>query len=337
MLIFIDESGNFIVPNRPNRVSAVVALVIPETFARKLFTRFRKLVKTWNLPDGEVKGRSLNEDQMAQALKLFRKFDVIAFACAVDMGLHNEAGITAHKETQAQKIRNATLRDCPSQLCAEFLELAQRTQNIPNQLFSQLTIFNELVHRVIGNASMYYSQRIPKTLGRFKWIIDAKENGVPTPYESLWQDIVMPSLQFKSLKDPFNQLDEGDYSAFKRFFREANEPPQHILQHVDWEPGENFLSIDIKGILNEDLIFGDSARFTGLQMVDIIASAITRACNNTLQEQGWKDVGRLILKGRSQYSVSMHSLHSLDPRASYPYQEILKTINANSKRMFPRR
>ena len=96
MYIFIDEAGTFQIPSRPNLVSGVAALVVPEAFAGTLFRKFRKLKRLWRAGKKEIKGSELNEDQVTAVLSLVRRFDVLLFAVCLDLGLHTEAGILAH-------------------------------------------------------------------------------------------------------------------------------------------------------------------------------------------------------------------------------------------------
>src|SRR6266545_1972437 len=94
MYVFIDEAGGFQVPTRPNQVSCVAALVIPETFARTLFRKVRRDLGWWRVGDREVKGSQLDERRMAELVRVVRRFDVLLIGVAIDMGLHTEAGLS---------------------------------------------------------------------------------------------------------------------------------------------------------------------------------------------------------------------------------------------------
>src|SRR6185312_3083517 len=107
MYIFIDEAGGFQVTSRRNQVSCVAALLVPESLLRRLFRRFRGVVRPWRVGEQEVKGSQLDERQMAEMIGAVRRFDVILLSVAVDMGLHTEAGVSLHKQQQVEKIRAA--------------------------------------------------------------------------------------------------------------------------------------------------------------------------------------------------------------------------------------
>jgi hypothetical protein len=77
-------------------------------------------------------------------------------------------------------------------------------------------LLTEVVSRIMRLATLYYAQRIPSTLGRFVWRVDAKDKA-PTNHERLWAEIVKPLLQTMSLQSPQLTLIGADYSACERF------------------------------------------------------------------------------------------------------------------------
>src|SRR5450755_1535772 len=92
------------------------------------------------------------------------------------------------------------------------------------QLYAQFVLLTTLVQSVLESATLYCVQRTPRTLGSFTWRIDAKDTQV-TPYEKLWQQMVGPMLEYRSLSAPLCQLEGADYSAFNRYCGEAPKPP----------------------------------------------------------------------------------------------------------------
>jgi hypothetical protein len=60
-----------------------------------------------------------------------------------------------------------------------------------SQLYVQAAALTQLVQHVLHASTLYYAQRIPKTIGSFKWRVDAKDI-VVTNYEKLWREIVGP-------------------------------------------------------------------------------------------------------------------------------------------------
>jgi hypothetical protein len=319
----------------------MAALVVPEPFAATLFRKFREVIRPWKHQAKEVKGSKLDEQQMATVFKLLRRFDVLAFAVCVDMGLHTEAGIESHKNGQADVFQKKVTEVKYPKMKHSLEDLAARIRALPNQLYVQSVVLSDLVSEVFKASTLYYAQRIPATLGSFKWRVDAKDRRT-TEYEKLWVKIVLPIFQTESLQKPLLRLKGADYSAFGKFLKTAPEPPAHLKDHI---PGERasrsmpFEYADVREILTDDLKFHASERYTGLQLVDIVASAIRRACNQTLQRPGWEGVCRLIVqRERSKNSLRFISLRELDlpPGYALPYEDVIKKCDLDCKQMLTR-
>lgn len=230
--MFIDEAGGFQTSPIRSRVSAVAALLVPESVARGLFRRFRRLSRPWKRGKPEVKGSQLDEAQAAQVIAAVRRYDVLLVAVAIDMAMHSASAVQAHKVGQAAKIRASKLPGMPKHRLDEFEARAARTEALPDQLYVQSVLLTTLVDAVVRVGSLYYVQRIPKTLGNFAWRIDEKDPKKITTYEALWQEVVRPYLQTISLSKPHMYLDEADYSWFDRYARTEPEAPAHLRKHL---------------------------------------------------------------------------------------------------------
>lgn len=335
MLIFIDESGVFQIPrNRPNRVSCISALVIPEKVASTLLRQSRRLIRSWNLP-GEPKGSQLNEQQMSEVFQLLNQFDATIFATAIDMGLHTEGPITQHKEQQANLIATIPLETHPN--VRQWLETrAANMRTMPNQLYVQATLLNMLVEDIFRHGSLYYVQRDPSTLYPFSWRIDAKHDS-RTIYEMLWTDMVGPYMQSVSLSKPMLQLEGADYSRLELYARTEERPPDYLAPHAKtWAEGKPFRYFVMNDLLTKKLKFSNSAKYTGLQLVDFIASAISRACNGNLQEPGWIQLGNnLIQTGKRSTSLHFFAFPGVQLRQKVPYASTVNKLSARRKNMIP--
>jgi hypothetical protein len=328
--IFIDETGAFQVPTRPHQLSCVAAVVVPEGVVRTLFCKFRKLAKSWRT-SGEVKGSQLNESQMDDVVRLVRRFDILLMVVAIDMGLHSDAGVSSHREAQAAKIRSRILTDTPTHVRDRLENFAGRVTSLSNPLYVQSVLLTTLVDSVLRHGTLYYSQRIPSTLGSFVWRIDRKDL-LPTKYELLWRELVAPFLQSGSLSAPLLELTVGDYSAFAKFRGTLPEVPEYLRPGVsDAERPFDYLDIDA---LLGDLKFCDSRQSTGVQLVDILAAGVRRACNGALQKAGWKGLGRLMPSPeRGENCVRFLALENVVAPSSFPYQEVVSRWNRDTKSM----
>jgi len=96
MRIFIDESGSF-TGFHAGSVGAVGALAIPDgkqAFIEKKYAKIRRRLPRLK---GEVKGRLLNEKQVAEIVSLIARNAAIFEVTILDLGLHTAEGVAAYK------------------------------------------------------------------------------------------------------------------------------------------------------------------------------------------------------------------------------------------------
>jgi hypothetical protein len=153
-----------------------------------------------------------------------------------------------------------------------------------------------------------------------------------TTSENLWRQVVGPALQTFSLSSPLPQIVEADYSWFERFTGSMDEAPAHLKPHVAGL-NEQFSCVDIDSVMG-DLRFVASHRLTGIQLVDVLASAVRRACNGTLQRAGWQGLGRLMPQAeRGRDCVRFAALEDC-PNPKSSYDQAVKSWTREAKRMF---
>jgi hypothetical protein len=153
---------------------------------------------------------------------------------------------------------------------------------------------------------------MPKELGAFNWVIDAKDSNVnKTSYEELWSTLLMPILQTN-----FNlgQFEDGDYSYFSKYdvaFEDMSDFQKSLRSK------NSIGATDLKKLISESLSFDDSSSIIGLQLVDIIASAFNRAMNGNLKPKGWRHLGTLmgqepsmlLFESSNETDIEMHQRH----------------------------
>jgi hypothetical protein len=142
---------------------------------------------------------------------------------------------------------------------------------MPPQLYAQSVATFDLLARVIDHATMFYSQRRPKELAVFHWVVDGKELGRVTDWEDWWSYTVMPMLQSKSIREPMSMFAEGDYSHFARFTTKVGD---HLKPRID-NPSDDDAT-DIKLLMTESFRFSSDPEF-GLEMVDVLTNDTRRA------------------------------------------------------------
>jgi len=214
-------------------------------------------------------------------------------------------------------------------MVAECNRLKTEIEKLPNQLFVQMFLTLDLLARVLQKGTLYFVQRIPEELGSFNWVVDAKgSSDKATEYEKLWTTLMMPILQDNYSMDALEGADYSHYARFDRDEKELTDFQRSRLAHR----GPNIKVSDLDKIMNESFSFSNSHDSDGVQLVDILASAFTRAMNGNLKPKGWRNLGRL--------TVQVPSMGFLDgaggaplPQMSTRHKEVLKRIGSRRKLM----
>ena len=304
MHIFIDESGAFIPPpaGRP-KVSAVIAMVVPSELREELCRRFGELRDSWGRGDDEVKGSAATASEVSQVIDLLRGYDtVFAEGCIIDTGKHTAEEVRALRESQADMVEAAVTPQHHPTLRDEVAALAERIRRLPEQLLLQMFPMILTIERVIRSAVIFYALRMPRELGEFHWVVDAKDQKV-TDFEDLWTTLMTPFLHSIFLRTPVDLIETGDYSHYGRFNADVESLPSQLNTML--KPEGDPTPTDLKLVMRESFEFHSSRHDNCLQIVDILASALTRALNESLGYDGWGDLGRLFIRRRDAHSVRM--------------------------------
>jgi hypothetical protein len=303
--IYIDEAGNFLAPrSRPWSFSLILALVIPSSLERELFHEFLLLRDSWPNQAIEIKGSSLNEAQAGEVIKLLMGYDVIVEFMALDMATHPNAVVSDFKDRQANKMTSNLTREHDPEIVQEATVLATEIRNMANQLFLQSFLTIKVIIETIQTSTLYYALRKPEELGEICWTIDRK-NRTMTQMEKLWTTLILPVSEGHYARTPLVYVVEADYSHFARYEVDTS-LDKDMASHAEWmqntyggpakRVGPGSRVVDAKRLLTEQRTFEDSRKSLGLQLADMLASILRRALNDSLQYEGWKDFGRLLVR-----------------------------------------
>jgi len=176
----------------------------------------------------------------------------------------------------------------------------------------------------------YFVLRSPKELGAFRWVVDAKDIG-ETKYERLWRQLVLPLMQSRSVAEPLSTLEGSDYSAFDRFCITKSDLPEHLKSY-----SKGYGGVNMKLLLEEDFTLGDSKSDPALRLVDVLASAFTRALNGQLRLEGCERLGTLMIARRPR-TVKMARLSNEGAAVSVlvPYADIVDVFEATARSVWP--
>lgn len=281
----------------------------------------------------ETKLKHLSDEQYIWFLSELKTLGGLAFAVAVDVGLHSPLGIERHRNGQADKIiehREAMVHEAAKQ---GLTDLSNQIRSLPVQLYTQLSCQLQLFHKIITAATLYFVQRHPPALGHFRWRLDQKAR-VPTAYENAFQKILPAILQTMSLEEPMIMLEGENYSHFERFNYPRGGEPTYLQDHYGIEAQSGDVT-NIGKIVSEDFELVDSAGCAGVQVADLLASGLRR-----LLRGGYPNpeiVARLlgnnmVQEVRNQVSVMLVSLDET-AEVSGDVAQILRTISASTRPM----
>jgi hypothetical protein len=287
MKIFVDESSNFIQRGDRSSVSAVGALVITERQLPLVERRYAQLRPL--LPKdrkGEVKGCDLSENDVARVVELARRSGLIYEVAVIDRLPNDFAAVEEHRKTYTEGLtENLTDRHHP-EFIASSHALKHRLEQMPEQLYVQSVATFEVLWKILTKAIVYYSQREPESLGRFHWVVDAKDRK-RTSWEDWWSKVVRPHMQTRSWEKPLEGFDGGDYSHLA--FKEMDIPAdiRKAFPLVNEERGWGF---DAFG----DIEFSFEIS-TGLELVDVLTNCVRRALAGHLEERGWSGLSSIMI------------------------------------------
>jgi len=127
----------------------------------------------------------------------------------MDMATATEEEVSYHRKMQAEGMTRHLTSEHHPNLVAEVHKLRGVLERMSLQLYSEFVTLTHVVRRAMEHGMLYYCQRLPGELARFRWVIDAKSNLNITPHEDWWRVCVKPMLQSRSLRDPLIKLKGG--------------------------------------------------------------------------------------------------------------------------------
>lgn len=300
MNIGIDESGTFVYTNAENSWNCVVAYASPEAHSRHIRREAVRLVGRYAQPGrGEVKLRDLSESAYADFLCRLQRFDGVLYSVATNAATNTPEILDHHQQEQTRKMLVHVDKMIYESGREGVRTLARRVECLPRQLYVQMICQVQLVFQVLRSAILYFVQRCPPTLGRFRWRIDQK-NSQRTDYEQAYAQVLPALLQSASLREPIPMLKGADYRWFDRLHYPTGEEPTYLRDTYELaleDTGERKLNVG--QIVGEDVRFVDSRSDAGVQTADLLASGLRRCLRNqfTDNERIASLLGALMVQG----------------------------------------
>lgn len=287
MQIFIDESGTF-TGYQPGAIGVVGALAIPDGNMRRLRKKYARIRNSLLAEGDEVKGSKLNAAQINRVVRLIKDRDAIFEVTAVDLGLHTEVGVVAYRQQLAAQMQ-AQLPRIPDAIREQVATASNYIPQVSAQLFLQALVTFDLMHRVIGHSTLFFSQRKPETLGQLNWVIDGKNPDKVTNWENWLRFYAQGALATLSARDPAPRPDQKagpllnfthfDKAHTGKFGDREGIDPALLLKHVRFSS-----DIDM-----------------GLELIDILCNATRRTLRRELDRAGWINFHKLMIDRNESY------------------------------------
>jgi hypothetical protein len=291
--IFIDESGIFTTRPDGSSVGVVGALVVTEGQLHDLERRYVQLRPLLLKGSVEVKGRLLDESDVARVVNVARRAGLIFETTVIDFAPGDLPAIEKHRSGQCEALTRGLTERHHASVIAYANALSERLERMPLQLYAQSIATFDLLWRTLAHATGYYSQREPTSLAHFHWVIDAKAPDGVTDWEDWWLQAIRPFMQTRSLTEPFPMFEGGNYS---HFIAKEMPIPEYLLQKVPEMKGESGLTL---GTVFENIVFS-AAALPGLELVDVLTNAVRRALSGRLGEKGWRSISGVMIHRSGQ-------------------------------------
>ncbi len=220
----------------------------------------------------EIKLGDVSESQYFDFLKRLNTLTGVLFAVATDAGRNNLTDAIVHQKVQVQEI----LKNKPRMKYKEGRQavqiLADQVATLSTQLYVQLYCQVNLLFDVVGRSLLYFVQRHPKSLSKFRWRVDQK-NTTRIDFEDAFEKVAPAMLQSMSFERPVVRLEGADYSYFAPYEYKEGEAPTYLKDDYGIEVDSG---INIQKIIREDIKFVDSKANKGVQVADLLASGLRR-------------------------------------------------------------
>ena len=286
----------------------------------------------------EMKLRDLRESDYLDFLNRLGKLHGVLFTVATDAGVNRVADIVRHQEEQAAKIVEHKDKMHYESVRQGLQALSDQVRTLAPQLYVQLHCQANLISSIVLNGIIYFVQRFPRTLGRFRWRIDQK-NSTQTEYEKAFVTLTPPLLQTISLREPLPMLKGADYSAFQRFDYSEDERPTYLKDVYGIDVQNDGPALNIGKLIREDLRFEDSKQNQGVQVADLLAAGVRRCLRNQFNDgrQAAQLLGRLMVQGKSRRPpIELLGFSETEERVSNDVAHLIRIMERSSRPMLAR-
>jgi hypothetical protein len=303
---------------------------MPHRSAGPCRRELREISKNWPRRNGELKSGELQTTHLSLLIDIFFRHDTLLHAVATDAAKQIPNDIARHQANQASGITKHLSGDHPQSLIDDVWAVRRPLERMPAQLYLQCVAMHQLVWHVAEDSAIYFSQRRPRELGKFEWIIDAKDPVKITSQEKWWRDVIGPLGQSRSRREPFVTVhDSGfDYTHFDRAFS---------MEKEMWDPDappKLVNGVNIKKLISDNVAFVDSKSELLVQATDVVAGFLRRALRARKTDPlVLQTVGRLMVRAKSRQTVRLITLGARQEEVESQLTERIDLIATSARAM----
>jgi hypothetical protein len=270
-----------------------------------------RVTKEWPRRDGELKAAELKTHHLAVLVDVLYKYDSLLHAVAIDVSAHPAGVIARHQLSQAEGITRFLTNEHYPSLREELCELRRKLERMPEQLYVQCVAMHQLLWTIVDEGALYFSQRRPNDLGKFEWLVDAKDPARITNQEEWWRTVIGPMAQSRSRRKGFitGTGKEFNYTYFDRAFLSEGE-----ISHPDGS-SKTIQGIDINKLITQRVSFVDSKSQLFIQVTDILTGFMRRALRSQIVDHDiLPALGKLMIKRARAGKLQTIQLICLDKK-----------------------
>lgn len=206
---------------------------------------------------------------------------------------------------------------------------------MPAQLYVQLICQVGLFEDIISRSINYFVQRQPKALREFRWRIDQKNSQKPT-FEQTFIQVAPALLQTRSISEPMMFIRQFDYSDMKAYEFQDGEAPDYLQKDYGLSEMDG---LNVQKLLCGNVQFPDSKDSEGIQVADIVASALRRLLRNNFDDPNAVAQalgGSMLENQRGKLPVLMTGFISEDRPVGAHVAKVLRIFENQCKALFIR-
>jgi hypothetical protein len=283
MDIYIDESGSFVCTDKPNAWSVVAAYVTYSSQRVPLLRLLNQLkLKCGKSVGDEIKLKHISESDLKWFIHSLSDLDGIFYCTGTDVSMVTKEIIEDHRNVQAAKVVEQIEKMQHQSMKNSLRDLSADIEGLSSQLYVQLIAQFTLINDIINRSTLYYSQSRPSVLSNFKWFIDQK-NTTKIVFEEAFEKMAPAILQTISLREPFIELKEGDYSFMAAYTYNPKTVPTYLEENYGL-PKPKGNAFNIGKIVRDEMQFVDSKANPGVQVADILASTSRRILRDEFED-----------------------------------------------------